>query len=102
LLHMDSFLKVTGPKTDLWLVKIVSVLLVAIGLSFISSLTMEGNLPLPVIVLAVTSCIVLAGIDFYYACKEVISEIYMLDGIAELVLLIAWGLALLQNSGHQD
>ena len=63
LFHMDSFLKVTGPKTDLWLVKTVSVLLVAIGLSFISSLTMEGNLPLPVIVLAVTSCIVLAGIE---------------------------------------
>ncbi|MCC9168544.1 hypothetical protein [Pontibacter harenae] len=32
LVHMPSFLMVTGPKTDLWLVVTVSLLLVLIGL----------------------------------------------------------------------
>ncbi|MEM5786496.1 MAG: hypothetical protein AAGU11_04200, partial [Syntrophobacteraceae bacterium] len=31
LLHMSSFLKITGPKTDLWLVNTVGLLLVVTG-----------------------------------------------------------------------
>ena len=31
IVHIGSFQKVTGPKTDIWLVKTVGLLLVAIG-----------------------------------------------------------------------
>jgi hypothetical protein len=36
LLDIDSFMTVTGPKTDVWLVQTVSVVLLAIGLTLIS------------------------------------------------------------------
>ena len=31
ILHIDSFMMVTGPKTDIWLVHTVGLLLVAVG-----------------------------------------------------------------------
>ena len=37
LLHMRSFLAVTGPKTDLWLVETVGVLVAAIGAGLLLS-----------------------------------------------------------------
>ncbi|VTR52312.1 Uncharacterised protein [Sphingobacterium thalpophilum] len=33
VIHISSFMAVTGPKTDLWLVKMVGLLSLAIGLS---------------------------------------------------------------------
>jgi len=45
---------------------------------------------MPVILLAITSCIGLAGIDFYYALNNVISDIYLVDGIIQVITLIAW------------
>ena len=38
---IDSFQRVTGPKTDLWLVNTVGVLVTAIGLGLILAGTME-------------------------------------------------------------
>lgn len=35
LVHIASFQKVTGPKTDLWLVKTVGLLVIAIGAGLI-------------------------------------------------------------------
>ena len=89
LLDIDSFMVVTGPKTDIWLVKTVSVLLVAIAICMLSALFVSGR-SLPVIILAALCNIGLASIDFYYALHGVISNIYMLDGIAEIILLIGW------------
>lgn len=35
LIDIDSFMAVTGPKNDIWLVKTVSVVLLAIGIGMI-------------------------------------------------------------------
>src|SRR5262249_51641109 len=45
LLNMHSFLAVTGPKTDLWLVNTVAVLLVVIGAVLLASAWRRVPLP---------------------------------------------------------
>lgn len=89
LLDIDSFMAVTGPKTDIWLVKTVSVLLVAIAVCLLTAIFVHDR-SLPVIILAALCNIGLVGIDFYYALHDVISNIYMLDGLAEITFLIGW------------
>jgi hypothetical protein len=96
LVDIESFMKVTGPKTDVWLVKTVSVLIIVISLSLLSSVRGRGD-KMPVILLAITSCIGLAGIDFYYALNNVISKVYLLDGVVQVLLIIAWAIILLSN-----
>jgi len=89
LLHMRSFLKITGPKTDLWLVRTVAVLLLAISTCFFLSL-LSGELSLPVRALAAVSAALLAMIDFYYSLKGTISKVYLIDGVLEILFLVAW------------
>jgi hypothetical protein len=89
LLDIDSFVLVTGPKTDIWLVKTVSVLIIVISLSLLSAVNSKEQTR-PVILLAISSCIGLAGIDLYYSLNNVISKIYLLDAAAEIIFLIAW------------
>lgn len=96
LLDIESFMLVTGPKTDVWLVKTVSILLLAVSFSFVPYLFIKTNY-WPVILLAVCCCIFLAGIDIYYAGKNVISAIYFVDSIAQFILLIAWIIIIVQQ-----
>jgi hypothetical protein len=93
LIDTESFMRVTGPKTDVWLVKTVSVILLAVSFSFISYLFIKTNY-WPAIILASSCCLSLACIDFYYAGRNIISDIYLLDGIAEIALLIGWGVVI--------
>jgi hypothetical protein len=96
LVDIVSFMKVTGPKTDVWLVKTVSVLIIVISLSLLSSVRGRGD-KMPVILLAITSCIGLAGIDFHYALNNIISKVYLLDGAVQVLLVVAWAVILLSN-----
>jgi hypothetical protein len=89
IIDIDSFMKVTGPKTDIWLVKTVSVTLVAIGICLLSFLK-EVEIKLPAIILGLLAAIGLAVIDFYYSGNHVISWIYSLDGFAETIFSICW------------
>ena len=89
LTDIDSFMAVTGPKTDIWLVKTVSVILLAIGISFIVQAFIRSN-PLPVIVLALISSIGLAFIDSYYALNGVISKIYLGDAVLQVLFCFVW------------
>jgi hypothetical protein len=87
LLDDRSFQAVTGPKTDVWLVKTVGLLVAGIGAALLS----EGRQPgRAATVVGVGSAAALAGIDIYYAGKRRISPIYLLDAVAEGVLLWGW------------
>jgi protein-S-isoprenylcysteine O-methyltransferase Ste14 len=97
MIDIHSFMAVTGPKTDIWLVKTVSVLLLAISFSFFTSLFVNKN-EWPVIVLAAGCCIALALIDFYYSANGTISAVYSLDGIAQLILLGGWVIVIFRKS----
>lgn len=86
LLHMRSFLAVTGPKTDLWLVRTVGVLVSVIG----GQLIVERRRPLSALWLALGSCFGLAAIDAYYSLRGRISAVYLLDSLAEIGIAALW------------
>ncbi|HYE56274.1 MAG TPA: hypothetical protein VD996_15600 [Chitinophagaceae bacterium] len=88
-MHIESFMVVTGPKNDIWLVKTVGALLIPICCCFLTHLFLRID-HRPVIVLAAVSCIAFACIDFYYALNDVISKVYLADGAVQLLLLLSW------------
>jgi hypothetical protein len=89
ILSIDSFMMVTGYKTDVWLVKTVSALLLAIGTSLISFLHWSVDYR-PAFALGCFTALGLLFIDVYYATTEVISDVYLADAFIEAVLSICW------------
>jgi hypothetical protein len=96
LVDIKSFEKVTGPKTDRWLVKTVGVAVTAIGGTLLLAANRREVVP-EVSWLAISSAIGLAGIDITYVNKRRISPVYLLDAIAELTLVGGWAFALKPN-----
>jgi FtsH-binding integral membrane protein len=86
LFSIRTFMAVTGPKTDVWLVKTVGLLVLVIG----AVLTMAGlrrrTTPENVL-LAAGSASALTLIDVYYVSRRRISPIYLLDAVAEIFLI---------------
>ena len=89
LIDIKSFMAVSGPKTDIWLVKTVSVALICIALSLLTNLKSESNLA-PKITLALTSALGLCFIDFYYSLNGVIWKTYQVDGVIQILFIIIW------------
>ena len=89
LVHMPSFLAVTGPKTDLWLVRTVALLLISISLTLLTAAYRKEYLP-ALGVLAVTSAAGVAAIDLYYALNDRIWDTYLIDAAGEGLLILAW------------
>lgn len=86
IFHIESFMDVSGPKTDIWLVKTVAVLLLSIAIALLSGIILKTNFG-PVIILAIASCIGFIIIDCYYVSAGVISRIYLVDTVLEMVLI---------------
>lgn len=93
LISMRTFLLVTGPKTDLWLVKTVGVILAVIGIVLIVA-QVNAEINTSIIILAIGSGIGLAIVEFIYVAKRVISPIYLGDAFAEIVLIAWWVLSI--------
>lgn len=89
LIHMSSFLLVTGPKTDLWLVDTVGVLVLVIGLGLMAA-GLRKQVAFPLSIIAMGSSLGLIFIDIIYVWREVILPIYLLDALVELILVTAW------------
>ena len=93
LVHLRSFMQVTGYKVDQWLVITVSLLLLAIGVCLLLELR-AAKPSLPVAVLALLTACGMAFVDFYYALNDRIRDIYMADGVVEVVFIVCWLLVL--------
>ena len=89
LVDLDSFMAVTGPKTDRWLVKTVGLLVTVIGVVLLFAWHRRA-VPVEVALLAVASALSLAVIDVVYVGNGTISPIYLLDAVAEVGLVLAW------------
>jgi hypothetical protein len=89
LLSMDTFLAVTGPKTDLWLVRTVALLIIAIGVTLLAA-AKQNEANLSVTVLAITSAASLAWVDAYYSLTGVIWPVYLLDAFPEVAMVLGW------------
>jgi hypothetical protein len=92
LVDLDSFMAVTGPKTDLWLVKTVGALVTVIG-GVLLTAGWRRRVTRDVLLLGIGSALSLATIDLVYVSAGRISKIYLLDAAAEVGLAIAWALA---------
>ncbi len=84
---MRTFERVTGPKVDRWLVQTVGVLVLVIG----GALALGGarrRLTPELALLAAGSAAGLAAIDVVYVARRRIAPIYLLDALAEVLLLL--------------
>lgn len=107
LLSIETFLLVTGPKTDHlqspnptpadhWLVMTVAVLIVAVALTLLVAAWRRRN-PLEAAVLAIGSALALTAIDAVYVSRGVIQPIYLVDAAGEVGFLLAWVVALVRE-----
>lgn len=93
LVHLESFEAVTGPKTDDWLVKTVGMLVLAIGIALLLAAA-RLHVPVELAVLALSSAAGLAAVDVLYALTDAISDVYLLDALAQTILVALWSIAL--------
>lgn len=93
IFSIQTFMAVTGPKTDLWLVKTVGLVLAVIGLALLVAGACS-EVALPVVILATGSAAALAAVDVIYAVKKVIAPVYLLDAVLEAAIIAWWSVAL--------
>lgn len=89
ILDIQSFMEVTGYKTDVWLVKTVGALLIPVAACMGTHLFIRSD-HTPVFVLGAFTAIAFICIDFYYALNDVIPDIYLADGVVQVIFLITW------------
>ncbi|GHA80588.1 hypothetical protein [Pontibacter akesuensis] len=87
--HLPSFLWVTGPKEDIWLLYTVSVLITVIG-GVLLAAGLRKHVTQEIKWLGIASAAGLTGIDVYYATNDVIWDVYLLDAIGEVLLILLW------------
>jgi energy-converting hydrogenase Eha subunit E len=89
LVHIDSFMMVTGPKQDIWLVKTVSVLILCMSLTFLYGACYNTDYRL-IRLIAASAALGLMVIDVWYYLQGAIKWVYLLDAFTELVLVACW------------
>lgn len=89
LFSMATFVAATGPKTDVWLVKTVGLLLVIPGLVLILA-AYRRQIDLPIVTLGIGVALVLISIELVYVFSKVISPIYLVDTIFQILFIIGW------------
>jgi hypothetical protein len=86
VLAIRSFLKITGDKRDLWLVKGFGLLVVMVGATLLVAAG-RGHLFIEIRVLAATCAFALALIDIVYVLKGTLLPVYLVDAAAQLLML---------------
>lgn len=92
LVHIESFVAVTGPKTDLWLVDTVGALIAVIGLVLLNA-ARAGRVTRDIALLGTCVAAALAAIDVVFVTRHVIDQIYFADAAVEALLIVWWGAA---------
>jgi hypothetical protein len=92
VLSRSTFERVTGPKTDYWLVRMVGLLAVVIGAA-LAAAVYRDTVDAPTLILAIGSALSFAAIDLRYAIPRRISRIYLLDAVFELALALVLALS---------
>jgi hypothetical protein len=100
LVHMRSFLRVTGYKRDLWLVRTVGALVAVTGAAVFSA-ARRGRLTGEIALLAAGTAAALGAVDVIYSSRRRIPPIYMLDGAAEAGIVALW-LGLPRGTRHVE
>lgn len=91
IVHLRSFEAVTGPKREGWLVKTTGALITAIGGALLAA-GLRRRVGPELMLLAAGSAASLAVVDLVYSPQR-ISPVYLLDALAEGVLVTGWCVA---------
>lgn len=89
LVDIDSFIMVTGPKCDIWLVRTVGAMVIPIGVTLLLA-AIGKELGIQAIVLAAGSALAFASIDVIYSLNDTIWNIYLADALAQAIFLSGW------------
>jgi hypothetical protein len=89
IMSISSFEAVTGPKTEVWLVKTVGLLLIVIGFVLIMA-AYRGRIRFEMAILGIGSALALIIIELVYVTTRVISPIYLLDSIILILVVVGW------------
>jgi hypothetical protein len=85
VIDITSFMHVTGPKTDIWLVKMVGLLTAAIAITLFSS---YKNKSVITKTLSIASALAYLSIDVYYYFNGTLSPVYLADAGVETVIIL--------------
>ena len=98
--HMRSFLWITGPKTDLWLVETVGATVAAIGVTLLVAASRRA-VSFEIALLGILAAVALGGVETWYALQERIRWVYLGDAALEVAFIIGWSIALTRGpSAH--
>ena len=89
LFSIATFERVTGPKTDHWLVQTVGVLITASAIVFFVSV-LRGDMGISVQLLALANALGLLTVDCVFVAKGVIPRIYLADALVEMGFVLYW------------
>lgn len=89
LVDIDSFMIVTGPKHDIWLVRTVGALVIPIGLVLLIAAIRKEPF-IQTVVLGAASAAAFTAIDTVYAFNDVIRDIYLADAGAQVIFIAGW------------
>ena len=89
VVSMASFLSVTGPKTDLWLVRAFALVIILVGASLFVSGIMK-RITAETGILAVGVPLTLLVIDLTCTLRQVLPPVYLLDAVVEGAILFGW------------
>jgi hypothetical protein len=90
LVSRRTFERVTGPKSDFWLVQTVGVLIGSIGLGLAQNLRRGTAMPPELRTIAVGSAASLAVLDVLFVAQGRIRRVYLLDAVGEAALVAGW------------
>ena len=89
LIHLTSFLWVTGPKEDIWLLYTVSALIIVIGMVLLVAGFRHAVTP-EIRWLGIGGALGLIAIDVIYSTRDVIWDVYLWDALAETIIILWW------------
>lgn len=87
LLHLRSFMALTGPKADTWLVQTFGALVAALGATFMSASSAGERRAFERA--GVATALTLAAADVWFVLRRRISPIYLADAALEVAFAAA-------------
>jgi hypothetical protein len=89
ILSISGFEAVTGPKTEVWLVKTVGLLLIVVGFVLIIA-AYRRQIRFEMAILGIGSALALTVIELVYVTTGVISPVYLLDAFVQILMVAGW------------
>lgn len=89
LVHIDSFMLVTGNVTDIRLIKTVGLLVTVIAITLLFSRFRVNDYSI-IFTLGILCTLVFSAVDLYYTFAGELSKIYIIDAVVQIALFFMW------------